>query len=158
METIVIGSTRAGLTLKASLIKYLEDKGYRIDDVGMKSEKEFVPYHEAAMNVAAGISAGKYSRGIIICGTGAGSVIAAAKFKGVYPVHVTNTFMAEKAKAVNNCNCLVFGEWLTPANHAYAMLDSWMNTSFGDGNTDEWKVFLANCVNDISEYENQHIK
>ena len=158
METIVIGSTRAGLTLKKDLIKYLENKGFKVDDVGMKSEDEFIPYHKAAMNVAEGISSGKYQRGIIICGTGAGSVIAAAKFKGVYPVHVTNTFMAEKAKAVNNCNCLVFGEWLTPANHAYAMLDSWMNTCFGDGNTDEWKAFLANCVNEIGEYENQHIR
>ena len=158
METIVIGCTRAGLTLKKDLIQYLEKKGFKVDDVGMKADGDFVPYHKAAMNVAQGISSGKYKRGIIICGTGAGSVITAAKFKGVYPVHVTNTFMAAKAKAVNNCNCLVFGEWLTPANHAYDMIDAWMNTQFGDGNTEEWKAFLANCITEIAAYEDEHIK
>ena len=124
----------------------------------MKEEGEFVPYHKAAAAVALGVSKKIYKRGIVICGTGAGSVITAAKFKGVFPVHVTNTFMAEKASAVNNCNVLVFGEWLTPAQHAFTMIDAWLNTEFGAGQTDEWKKFLANCVHEIEEIENEQFK
>ena len=158
MEKMIIGCTRAGLTLKKDLITYLEGKGYQLDDVGMKADGEFVPYHKAAAAVAEGVSNGKYNKGIIICGTGAGSVITAAKFKGVYPVHVTNTFMAAQAKAVNNCNVLVFGEWLTPAKHACQMLDAWLDTEFTDGVDDDWKIFLANCVKEIGELENVRFK
>ena len=143
MQKMIIGSTRAGLTLKKEIINYLEKKGYQVKDVGMKEDGE---------------SEKKFERGIIICGTGAGSVITAAKFKGVYPVHVTNTFMAEKASAVNNCNALVFGEWLTPPQHAFQMIDAWLNTNFTDGNTEEWAAFLRNCVDEIGEIENELFK
>lgn len=158
MERIVIASTRAGLTLKKEIIRYLENKGFRMDDVGMKEGGDFVPYHKAAMAVGAAVSKGHYARGIIICGTGAGSVITAAKFKGVYPVHVTNSFMAEKAKSVNNCNVLVFGEWLTPPQHAFTMIDAWMEANFTDGVDDDWKVFLSNCVDEIRQFEEENFK
>ena len=158
MEKIIIGSTRAGLTLKKDLIAHLEGKGFQVDDVGMKADGEFVPYHKAAAAVAAGVSEKKYSRGVIICGTGAGSVIVAAKFKGVYPVHVMNTFMAQQAKAVNNCNVLVFGEWLSPAKHACLMLDAWLAAAFTEGVDPDWKIFLANCVKEIGDLENELFK
>ena len=158
MKKIVIGSTRAGLTLKKDLIAHLENKGFQVDDVGMKDETEFVPYHKAAAAVAKAVSDGKYDQGVIICGTGAGSVITAAKFKGVYPVHATNTYMAQQAKAVNNCNVLVFGEWLSPAKHACLMLDAWLAAEFTEGNADEWKIFLKNCVKEIGDMENEHFK
>jgi len=48
MEKIIIGSTRAGLTLKKDLIEHLESKGFQVDDVGMKADGDFVPYHIAA--------------------------------------------------------------------------------------------------------------
>ena len=34
MEKIIIGCTRAGLTLKKELINYLQNKGFQVDDVG----------------------------------------------------------------------------------------------------------------------------
>ena len=155
MEKIVIGCTRAGLTLKKDLIAHLQSKGFQVDDVGMKEDGEFVPYHKAAEAVARCVAEKKYERGVIICGTGAGSVITAAKFKGVYPVHAVNEFMAQQAKAINNCNVLVFGEWLSPAKHACLMLDAWLNAEFTEGVADEWKVFLKKCVTEIGELENE---
>jgi len=158
MEKIIIGCTRAGLTLKKDLIAHLESKGFQVDDVGMKADGEFVPYHKAAAAVARGVSEKKYDKGVIICGTGAGSVITAAKFKGVYPVHSTNTYMAQQAKAVNNCNVLVFGEWLSPAKHACLMLDAWLAAEFTDGVDADWKIFLSNCVKEIGDMENEHFR
>ena len=157
-EKMIIGCTRAGLILKKEIIAYLETKGFQIDDVGMKEDGEFVPYHKAAAAVALGISEKRYNRGIAICGTGAGSVITASKFKGVYPVHATNTFMAEKAAAINNCNLLVFAEWLTPPQHAFSMIEAWLGTEFTSGVTDDWKKFLRNCVSEIKEMEDKQFR
>ena len=157
-EKIVIGSTRAGLILKNEIITYLDNKGIAVNDVGMKENGEFVPYHKAAMAVASRVSKKEYNHGIIICGTGAGSVITAAKFKGVYPVHVTNTFMAQKARSVNNCNVLVLGEWLTPLQHALQMVDTWLETEFGDGVDDEWKKSLLNFYEEVQNFEEEQFK
>ncbi|MDR1676167.1 MAG: RpiB/LacA/LacB family sugar-phosphate isomerase [Tannerella sp.] len=152
-EKIIIGSTRAGLLLKKELTGHLESRGFQVDDAGMREGGEFVPYHRAAAAVARSISEKRYERGVLICGTGAGSVITAAKFRGVYPVHVFNTFTAQQAKAVNNCNVLVFGEWLTPPKHAIQLVDAWLETSFTDGVDEDWKIFLRNCVEEIMEME-----
>ncbi len=155
MEIIPIGCTRAGLVLKKELIAHLEQKGFAVEDLGMREDGEFVPYHRAAMAVAETISSRKYRRGIIICGTGAGSVITAAKFKGVYPVHVTDVFMAERARAVNDCNVLVFGEWLTPPQHACRIVDAWLETEFGTGVDEAWKRTLRGFYEEIQAFEEE---
>ena len=49
---IAIGSTKAGLALKAEVIKCLEDLGHTVDDLGMKQDGEFVSYYESAASVA----------------------------------------------------------------------------------------------------------
>jgi ribose 5-phosphate isomerase B len=148
-----IGTTRAGLTLKRDVIEHLEGLDHLVFDLGMKEEGEFVPYHESAAAVAAAISRGEYEKGIIICGTGAGSVIVANKFRGVYAVHCTNSFEGKMASAVNNANVLVLGEWLTPGNHARHIIDEWLNTSFGEGFEPEWQEFLRNCYKEIQDLE-----
>jgi ribose 5-phosphate isomerase B len=153
-----IGTTRAGLTLKKDIIAYLEEKGHEVDDLGMKEDGEFVPYHVAAANVARAVSEGKYDRGVIICGTGAGSAIVANKFKGVYAVHCTNSFEATRAIAVNNANVLVLAEWLTPGQHGVEITDTWMNASFGEGFDPEWKDFLRNWYTEIQEMEEELFK
>ncbi|MCX8123275.1 MAG: RpiB/LacA/LacB family sugar-phosphate isomerase [Spirochaetes bacterium] len=154
----VIGSTRAGLQLKRSIIEYMTKNGHMVEDVGMKDEENFVPYHIAAANVAKLISQGKYEKGIIICGTGAGSAIVANKFKGVYAVHCTNSFEAKKASAINNANVLVLAEWLTPANHAFEIISDWLSTPFGSGFDEDWKTFLSNCIDEIKDIEEINFK
>ncbi len=148
-----IGTTKAGLVLKRDIIDYLTKQGHEFDDLGMKEGGEFVPYHVAAANVARAISEGKYEKGIIICGTGAGSTIVANKFKGAYAVHCTNSFEAKRAKAVNNANVLVLAEWLTPGQHAVEITDIWLNASFGEGFEPQWQEFLKNCYNEIQQME-----
>ena len=153
-----IGTTRAGLTLKKSVIAYLEKQGHQVDDLGMKEDGDFVSYNAAAANVARAVSEKKYEKAIIICGTGAGSAIVANKFKGVYAVHCTNSFEAVKASAVNNANVLVLGEWLTPDKHAEEIIQLWLDTSFGSGFEKEWQDFLQNCYDEIKTLEEGNFK
>ena len=148
-----IGTTRAGLTLKRDIIKYLTKQGHAVDDLGMKEGGEFIPYHIAAAKVARAVSEGKYERGVIICGTGAGSAIVANKFKGVYAVHCTNSFEAKKAVAINNANVLVLAEWITPGQHGVEITENWLHASFGEGFDPEWQGFLQNCYTEIQEME-----
>jgi len=153
-----IGTTRAGLSLKKDVIEHLESLGHSVDDLGMKEDGEFVPYHKSAAAVAKAVSEKKYEKAVIICGTGAGSVIMANKFPGVYAVHCTSIFEAKKASAVNNANVIIFGEWLTPGNLAKEILDAWLETSFGDGFEPEWQEFLKNCYEEIQDLEKDLMK
>ena len=155
---IAIGSTRAGLTLKEALVDHLLKKGFEVDDLGMKRDGDFVPYYQSAANVAGAVSRGEYERAVIICGTGAGSVIVANKFKGVHAVFVSSEYEARQAKAVNDANAICFGEWITPANHAVHILDTWLNTEFGAGFEKEWVGFLRDGVDKVKEIEKLNYK
>ena len=146
-----IGSTKAGLTLKKEVIKYLESQGHNIDDLGMKEGGEFVPYYESAAWVAKAVGDGRYEKAIIICGTGAGSVIVANKFKGVYAVHASSEYEAGRAKIINNANVLCLGEWITAPQHAIEMVKAWQNAEFGEGFEPEWQDFLKNACEEVKK-------
>jgi ribose 5-phosphate isomerase RpiB len=53
---------------------------------------------------------------------------------------------------------LVLGEWLTPARHAFTLVDEWLEGSFGEGNTEEWKRSLAGFIEEIKQYEESAFK
>ena len=148
---IAIGSTKAGLTLKAEIIKFLEDFGHEVDDLGMKADGEFVPYYESAANVAAAVSRGEYEKAIIVCGTGAGSVIVANKFKGVYAIHASSEYEASRATIINNANVLCLGEWITPPPHAKEIVKAWLNAKFTEGFEPKWQKFLRHSFAQIQQ-------
>lgn len=158
MKRIAIGSTRAGLTLKEGIISHLQEKGFDVDDLGMKRDGDFVPYYQSAANVAGAVSQGEYEQAIIICGTGAGSVIVANKFKGVHAVFTSSEFEAHQAKAVNDANVICFGEWITPVTHAVKIVDKWLATPFGDGIAKDWVNFLREAVDGVKEIEKENFK
>ena len=153
-----IGCTKAGLTLKKELILFLEELGHSIDDLGMKEDGEFVPYYESAANVAGAVSAGKYEKAIIICGTGAGSAIVANKFKGVYAVHASSEYEASRAKIINDANVLVLAEWLTPPQHSKEMVKAWLDAEFGQGFEPQWQEFLRNGCEEVKKIESNNLK
>ena len=153
-----IGSTKAGLTLKKELIDFLTEQKFEVDDLGMKEGGEFVPYYESAARVAKAVSEGKYTKAIIICGTGAGSVIVANKFKGVYAVHASSEYEAGRAKIINDANVLVLAEWLTPPQHAKEMVKEWLGTEFGQGFAPEWVEFLRNGCEEVKKIESENLK
>lgn len=153
-----IGSTKAGLTLKKELIDFLKEQKHEVDDLGMKEGGEFVPYYESASRVANAVSHGKYAKAIIICGTGAGSVIVANKFKGVYAVHASSQYEASRAKIINDANVLVLAEWLTPPQHAKEMVKAWLDAEFGQGFAPEWVEFLRNGCEEVKKIESENLK
>lgn len=155
---LAIGSTKAGLTLKGEVIKFLEGLGHQVDDLGMKAGGPFVPYYESAAAVAGAVSRGEYPKAIIICGTGAGSVIVANKFKGVYAVHASSEYEAGRATIINQANVLCLGEWVTPPQHGLEMVRTWLESEFGQGFEPQWQEFLANGCEEVKKIEAENLK
>lgn len=150
---LAIASTRAGLALKDELIGFLQGLGHEVDDLGMKKDGEFVPYYESAARVAAAVGCGEYQRGIAVCGTGAGSVIVANKFKNVYAVHASSEYEGRRATVINNANVLCLGEWVTPPQHAKEIVKGWLEAKFGEGFAPDWQMFLAGACEEVKKIE-----
>ncbi len=129
---ISIGADHGGFDLKEDIKKYLQNKGYEIDDVGCYS-KESIDYPVYGKAVARKVSDGSADRGILICTTGIGMSITANRFKNVRAALCLTDDAAKMSRAHNDANLLVFGAKYVPARLAQRILDIWFTQEFEGG-------------------------
>jgi len=129
---IVLGADHFGMPLKDAIRDYLIKKGYQVVDMGV-NESTPVDYPDVGAMVAEEVGAGKYARGILVCGTGAGMAIVANKVPGVRAVCVQDPYTAERAVASNNAQIITFGAQITGAVVAEKLIDVWLESEFQGG-------------------------
>jgi ribose 5-phosphate isomerase B len=126
---IVIGADNLGLPLKDAIRDYLLKKGYQVDDFGVNTGDP-VDYPDIGATVAEAVGQGKYERGILVCGTGAGMAIVANKVPGVRAVAVQDPYTAERAVASNNAQIITFGSQIVGPLVAEKLIDVWLESEF----------------------------
>ena len=161
---IAIASDHAGYQTKNKVIQSIKESGYDYTDFGTNSDSS-VDYPDFAFKVAKVVSAGKYTRGILICGSGLGMCIAANKVKGIRAVTCHNTFTAEMSRRHNDANVLCLGAKVvfcrvrSPNAPRYGtvrdrallkILKIWLETEF---ESEGGKSRHQRRLNKISEYE-----
>ena len=124
---IAIGNDHAAVALKQHIVKYLEEKGHEVLNLGIDVvERTDYPKHGA--EVARAVVAGKAERGIVICGTGVGISLAANKVRGIRCACVSEPVSAKMCRAHNNCNMIAFGERIVGPQLAEAIVDAFIET------------------------------
>lgn len=125
---IYVGSDHAGYNLKQAVKKYLEEKGHKIIDLGSFSADESVDYSDIAREVAEKIQENQDAFGIIICGTGQGSAMAANRHKKVRAALCDTIELAEMSRRHNHANVLCMGERTTDEKLALQIVDKFLET------------------------------
>lgn len=129
---IIMGSDHAAYALKEKIKAYITKSGIDVEDVGTHSE-DSVDYPDIGIKVASAISTGKFSRGILLCGSGIGMSMVANRFPGVRAALCTDLFSAIMSRRHNNANILVLGGRITGEGLALEMVRSWLETPFDGG-------------------------
>jgi len=129
---IIIGSDHAGFDLKEQIRKFLSEKGYNIKDVGTFSH-ESVDYPLIAKELAQNIAEKKFSRGILLCGSGLGMSITANRFRNVRAALCHNIYTVELSRKHNDANILVLGGRILGSGLALEMVDIFLHTDFEGG-------------------------
>jgi ribose 5-phosphate isomerase B len=142
---IAIGSDHAGYRAKEALRAYLAAAGHDVRDLGTKGE-ESVDYTDYAIGVAENVARGEAERGVILCGTGIGSCIAANKVKGIRAALVHDGFTAEMSRRHNDSNVLCLGARVLAEDRIKDLARLWLEAPF-DGGRHERRV------GKIGEYE-----
>ncbi len=145
---LIIGCDEAAYTLKMVIIDHLKEKGYEVDDFGA-AKGEVVLYPDIAYKVADQIAAGKYERGILLCGTGIGMSICANKVPGVRAAVCHDPYSAERSRKSNNAQIMCLGERVVGVELAKYLVDIWLGCEFAGGGS-------APKVDRIMELEQAH--
>jgi len=129
---IAVGADHGGFVMKGVLIKYLQEKGYQVDDCGTYST-ESVDYPDFASAVAVKVAEGTAWRGIVIDGAGIGSCMAANKVPGVRAAMCYDYATAVNSREHNAANVLTLGAGLIGLNLAKQIVQTWLETEFAGG-------------------------
>ena len=147
---VAIGSDHAGYPLKEEVANALRDNGYDVEDLGTYS-LESVDYPDIAVAVATEVAAGRFDRGILICGTGIGMTITANKVKGIRAGAVSDTYSARMARAHNNANVLGMGGRVVGPGLAHDIAKAFLDTEFEGGSRHERRVNKINALDACGE-------
>ncbi len=129
---IALGADHAGFEYKEKIKELLISLGYEFIDFGTHST-ESVDYPDYAHKVASGVSSGKFSTAILVCGTGIGMSITANKHAGVRAAVIESVEAAKLTRLHNNANILCLGSRLTTWELVVEIIKTFLTTDFEGG-------------------------
>ncbi len=133
---IAIGCDYNATDCKQALIPFIQELGHEVADFGSDDPI----YANTAIHVAEAVAAGKYDRGVLICGTGIGVCIAANKVKGAYAALVNNVYQAQRAELSNHANIITLGAQVTGIELAKCLVKEYLSHTFDPNSRSAAKV------------------
>lgn len=106
VSKVYIASDHRGVGLKLYLIEMLNAAGYSVVNLGVDDPNTSVDYPDVAKTLADAIGTDKNARGIIICGTGAGVLIAANRYRNIRASRCDNPSQARDDRFHDDINVL----------------------------------------------------
>ena len=146
MKKVALGCDPNAEELKQVIKTTLEELGHEWEDFG----SEDPIYANVAFDVAEAVAAGKFDRGILVCGTGVGMSIAANKVPGVSAALCSDVYSTERSIKSNNCSIMTMGAFTTGQELAKALVKTWMAAEYTPGGRSEPKIQR------IVDYDNEH--
>jgi ribose 5-phosphate isomerase B len=129
---VAIGSDHAGFHLKGTLLTWLVDNGYEVEDLGTYTD-ERTDYPRYGARVGRAVVAGQAEFGVAVCGSGEGICMAANKIPGVRAGVIRDDADAEYTRRHNNANVACFGERFSEPDAAVSALKVFLETGFDGG-------------------------
>ena len=131
-KTVYIASDHNGNAGRAYITRILTSQGYIAVDIGPDYDHK-IDYTDQAILLCNYLKNVPGSRGILLCGTGTGMLIAANRFPHIRAGLATDRATAELMRQHNDCNVLVLGQWRTPLGQMDELIKTFLDTPFEAG-------------------------
>ncbi|MBW6524793.1 ribose 5-phosphate isomerase B [Sphingomonas sp. RHCKR47] len=129
---IVIASDHAAVSLKADLVQWLGEQGHEVLDLGTHGDAS-VDYPDYGYALAEALADGRAERGIALCGSGIGIMIAANRNPAVRCALVAEPLSAALARSHNDANAIAMGARVIGPEMARACVSAFLSTDFLGG-------------------------
>jgi len=131
-EVLAIASDHAGYEMKISLLKYLQQKGYKVKDFGASSA-EAVDYPDYGHPLARAVESGECILGFSLCGSGNGINMVTNKHKGIRGALCWNKEISALARRHNDANICSMPARYLDLKTALEIVDAFLETDFEGG-------------------------
>jgi ribose 5-phosphate isomerase B len=143
-KPIAVGADHAGYEYKTAIVDLLENKGFKVKDLGTHST-ESVDFPDFAHPVAMAVENGEADCGVLICGSANGVAITANKHQGVRAAICWQSDVARLAREHNNANIICLPARFISMPQAGEMVNIFLRTAF-EGGRHEKRVEKIACT------------
>jgi RpiB/LacA/LacB family sugar-phosphate isomerase len=126
---VVLGSDHAGFEMKQKILAHVQAMGHEVLDVGTSSTSP-VDYPDYAEAVGMAVINKQAERGILICGSGVGAVVAANKIPGIRASICHDCYSAHQGVEHDDVNVLVLGSRVIAPELANDLVWLYLNAQF----------------------------
>ncbi len=126
---IAIASDHGGFAMKQELMEQLRAMNIEFEDLGCP-DTQSVDYPQYADALCEGIRAGRYEKGVLVCGTGIGMSMAANKHPGIRAALCADCYSAQMTREHNDANVLCLGGRTLGGELAKKILEIFLTTEF----------------------------
>jgi RpiB/LacA/LacB family sugar-phosphate isomerase len=126
---IAVGADHAGYPLKVEVVRFLEEQGHEVTDLGTHSTDP-VDFPVYARQVGQAVQLGKADRGVLVCGSGVGACVAANKLRGIRAALCHDTYTAHQGVEHDDVNVLCLGGRVVGPALAYDIIRSWLTARY----------------------------
>jgi ribose 5-phosphate isomerase B len=151
---IYIGADHGGYDLKEKIKAHLTARKIKFKDIGNSVYEKEDDYPDYAFKVAEAVSRepspdwNKSGKGILLCRSSFGMIIAANKVKGIKAASVYDIESAVKSREHNDANIIALSGDHIKEDDAEKIVDAWLKTEFSG------EKRHMRRIKKIEEYEN----
>ena len=132
VSKIFLASDHRGVGLKLYLMEMLNAAGYAVVNLGVDDPNTSADYPDVAATLADAMRDDPQSRGIIICGTGAGVQIAANRYRHIRASRVDRPDQARDDRYHDDINVLALAADDIDIEVAYLCVQAFLESPFDD--------------------------
>ncbi len=126
---LVLGADHRGYCLKNAVAGHLRASGHEVIDVGTNDDNP-VDYPDVALAVGRAILKGEAERGVLVCGSGVGAVVAANKIDGIRAGLCHDTYSAHQGVEHDDMNVIGLGSLVVAEKLAREVVDAFVGAKF----------------------------
>lgn len=129
---VAIACDHAGFPLKAAVAKVIADMGHDVINLGTDTPDVPTDYPDIAQTLGKVIQLEEADRGILICGSGVGTSIAANKMRGVRAAVCHDVYSSAQGVEHNNMNVLCLGGRVIGPALAAKLVEAFLQATFSE--------------------------
>ena len=130
---VAVAFDHRGVKLRETILAELEGLRHEAVDLGVDAPEPMVDYPDLARKLGGAVIRGDAERGILVCGSGVGASIAAAKLPGVRAAVCHDTYSAHQGVEHDDMNVLCLGSEIVGAELAAELVRAFLGARFDGG-------------------------
>ena len=130
---VAVAFDHRGVKLRESILAELEGLRHDAVDLGVDAPEPRVDYPDVARKLGGAVINGEAERGILVCGSGVGASIAAAKLPGVRAAICHDTYSAHQGVEHDDMNVLCLGSEIVGPSLAAELVRAFLGARFDGG-------------------------